>query len=65
MTRRISLDLLRPGCTCPVLAAVPVIPVCFRARRSVGLQTLGMLSPRATAPRSIYPAERWWTSHPS
>uniref|UniRef100_A0A7C4LJD1 Uncharacterized protein n=1 Tax=Schlesneria paludicola TaxID=360056 RepID=A0A7C4LJD1_9PLAN len=66
MTRRTSyLDVLRPGGPCPVLAAVPAAPVWLMTRRSYNLQHAGVMSWRGSAPRSVFPAERWWTSHPS
>lgn len=65
MSRRSYLDLLRPGCACPVFAAVPAFPQRLMTRRTYSLQYAGVVAQRATAPRAVLPAENWWTRHPS
>jgi len=65
MSRRSYLDLLRPGCPCPVPAAVPAFPQRLLTRRTYNLQYAAVMAQRATAPRAVLPAGCWWTSHPS
>jgi hypothetical protein len=65
MPRRSYLDLLRPGCPCPVLAAVPAFPQRLMTRRTYNQQYAGAVAQRASAPRALLPADNWWTGHPS
>jgi hypothetical protein len=65
MSRRPYLDLLRPGCACPVLAAAPAPPQRLLTRRTYCLQYSGVPAQRFSAPRAMLPANCWWTGHPS
>ena len=65
MSRRPYVDLLRPGCPLPVLAAVPAFRERLMTRRTYGLAYAGVMAQRASAPRAMLPPESWWTSHPS
>ena len=65
MSRRACLDLLRPGCPCPVPAAAPAYPQRLVTRRTYGMQYALVVTQRAAAPCAVFPPERWWTGHPS
>jgi hypothetical protein len=65
MPRRSYVELLRPGCPCPVPAAAPAYPQRLMTRRTYGLHYAGVVAQRAAAPRALLPPERCWTGHPS
>lgn len=63
MSYRTACDLLRPGlATQPSYSAG--YPQQYVTRRSMGLHQNLILSTRASSPRPMHRAERWWTAPP-
>ncbi len=64
MSHRSTPDLLRPGLAPPTSAYGAGYPQRYVTRRSLGMHQNLILSTRASSPRPMHRAERWWTAPP-
>lgn len=63
MSYRSAPDLLRPGLHTPSPYTAGY-PQRYVTRRALGLHQGLILSTRASSPRPMHRAERWWTAPP-
>ncbi len=64
MSHRSARDLLRPGLATACPAYTAGYPQRYVTRRALGLHQALILSTRASSPRPMHRAERWWTAPP-
>lgn len=62
MSRGSYVNLLRPGLPLARQYSATPYPQRLLTRRTYGLQMQTVVANRCTAPRSVWPEERWWTA---